>query len=63
MAATFDATYWHWTGEAIARTVEVIPGTLMVDVDSDGHIIGIKTVGRSLTDADAWTILHRATLA
>jgi uncharacterized protein YuzE len=60
---TAEATYWHWTGEAIHRTVEVIPGTVFVDIDSHGYIIGIKTVGRSLTDADAWTILHMATLA
>jgi uncharacterized protein YuzE len=60
---TAEATYWHWSGEAIHSTVEVIPGTLHVDIDTQGRIVGIECVGRSLTDQDAWTILHMATLA
>jgi uncharacterized protein YuzE len=46
-------------GEHVARTVEVLPGELMVDVDADGAVLGIETIGK-MVDIDTLYQIVRA---
>ena len=45
----------------VARTIEVISGRLMLDVDDDGRVLGIETIGPDpMTMADLWACLAAA---
>ena len=39
------AAYWTLAEGDVARTVEVIPGECMVDVDANGAVVGLEMLG------------------
>lgn len=32
-------------GETVARTIEIVPDTVMLDVDSEGRALGVEVLG------------------
>lgn len=38
-------TYVYVNSRPVARTVEVVPGMLLVDYDADGFVVGVEYLG------------------
>lgn len=51
--------YYHLTGERIAWTREIVQDSVLVDLDRDGRVVGIETIGKGL-DLDAAIKIIRA---
>lgn len=42
----------------VARTIEVVPDHLLIDVDDDGRVLGVEKLGSEpLRSEDAWLII------
>ncbi len=40
-----DAAYFQFTSNPVARTKEVVKGILLVDLDSNGELVGLELLG------------------
>lgn len=65
---TQQASYYTFRtladGETVARTIEIVPSEVMLDVDADGRVLGCEVLGEHnwfsvmgrILDASRWAV-------